>query len=203
MPSDQTSLSRGLVPQSLPFSVSHASTSEGPPAPTAPVPTGLVPSLRSTARQLRTAFHKNGSGEEKWRKYQVSARSALASSLGRLRAAHLQASCCRLHQHATSHMLWATRVRYLRSGLGSGLGLARCVASQVRLPSDRLDTVKRPSAPSPAFGVSLAQLRRAETIAVSCIRRRSCCGQCRTASAHASAQGRNVGFGRGVGGPMP
>ena len=75
----------------------------------------------------------------------------------------------------------------------------RCVASQVRLQSDRLDTVNRSGTPGLAFGVSLAHLRRAEMIAVSCTRRRSCCGQCRTAS----AQGRNVGFGRGFGGPTP
>ena len=175
--------------------VGGAAASEGPPAPTAPVPTGPVPSLRSKARQLRTAFHKNGSGKEKIMA-EVSgerARRALASSLGRHLAEVGRPRAARRHA--------ALPLAGLRLGLGLGLGsgLARSVASQVRLQNERLDTVNRSGTPSPAFGVSLAHLRRAEMIAVSCTRRRSSRGQCRTAS----AQGRNVGFGRGFGGPTP
>ena len=83
-------------------------------------------------------------------------------------------------------------------GLNCTYTRVRCVASQVvRLQSERVDTVKRPNAPGPSFGAFLAHLRRARTIAVSCIRRRARRGQGRTVS----TRGRNVGFGRGSGGP--
>ena len=49
-----------------------------------------------------------------------------------------------MRQHAISLMLWDTYTR------------VRCVASQVRLQNERLDTVKRPSAPGPSFGACMA-----------------------------------------------